>query len=76
MMEERTHLSRELSEEELPHDATEDLEEAQTVDRAPALEGRRNGGSEEKAGIEEEPGKPPEPEERLPVDPPPLRSGS
>jgi hypothetical protein len=70
---ERASLSRELTEDELPDLADEDFEEAHTVHRRGARLGGQVGGAEERAGIETGPRKPPAPEERRPLKPPPLR---
>jgi hypothetical protein len=71
-MAERHDLSRELAEDEVPGEANEDLEEARAVHRRPRVSGRRSGGSEEKAGIEERAGETPAMEARPEIKPPPL----
>jgi hypothetical protein len=69
-MPDRERLSRELRDEELPEQATEELEEARTVRRRPPLAGRA-GGSEERPGVDRTPREMPREEERLPIEPPP-----
>jgi hypothetical protein len=74
-MSERDRLSRELGDKELPDEDDQEIEEARTVHRkAPPLAGRA-GGSEERAGIEKRPRKPPVLEERPPLKPPPIKPG-
>jgi hypothetical protein len=53
-MPDRNRLSRELSEDELPDDVSEALEEARAIHRRRPDGERRAGGSEEKTGTEEE----------------------
>jgi hypothetical protein len=53
-MPDENRLSRELSEEELPDDVSEALEEARAIHRRRPDGERRVGGSEEKAGTEGE----------------------
>jgi hypothetical protein len=70
-MADRNRLSRELSEDELPDDVSEALEEGRAIHRRRPDGERRAGGSEEKTGAEEE-------EERAPslkarqIKPPPV----
>jgi len=64
-------LSRDLRDEELPEEASEELEEAPTVHRARPLTGRA-GGSEERSGTETTSPETPVVEERPPIKPPPL----
>jgi len=65
-------LSRDLSQDELPHDAHEALEEARTVDRKPLASGKRASGTEEKAGTEERPSSDPARDTRPEFKPPPF----
>lgn len=70
---ERDRLSRELSDEEVPDDANETLEEARTIHRKRIASGRRGSGSEDKAGTEEVAREMPSLEARPPLKPPPLK---
>ena len=63
--------SRELSEDEVPAEAREDLEEARTVHRKALPLAGRAGGSEERAGIESTPRELPVVAKPLPIQPPP-----
>lgn len=72
-MSDQERLSRELRDEELPEQATEELEEARAVPRRPPLAGRA-GGSEERPGIDRTPPQMPREDERLPIEPPPRRA--
>jgi hypothetical protein len=70
-MPDRDRYSRELSENELPAEAREELEEARTVHRKALPLAGRAGGSEERAGIETTPHELPVIAKPLPIQPPP-----
>jgi hypothetical protein len=63
-MPEQDRLSRELSQDELPAEAKETLEEARPVSRKPLGARRRASGSEEKPGTQGRPSDEPAPDAR------------
>jgi hypothetical protein len=66
-------LSRELADDEVPTEATEQLEEARTLHRRSRTSGRSAGGSEEKAGKVERGREPPTLKDRPALKPPPFQ---
>ena len=75
-MSEQQNLSRDLTQDELPVDADETLEEARTVPRKPLASGQRASGSEDRAGTVGRPSAQPMPGRRPEFKAPPFEPTS